>query len=595
LFGSNAAHAPAVPLQASVAALAWLGMAARGLRAFPGLAPEAILDGIDDSIFVLDSHRRVIDLNRSARVLLDLPADGPMPPGILGRPLPVVLGTCPALAAQYARTLAEPGQAAGSAGAEGPGVRVFEVHQHELKSSEGRSAGAIVAAHEVTEQQAALARQQAAALAEAREQFGSDVHSTVGQTLAYISSQTEAIRDLVHTGQTAPAIAALDHLEEIAEHSLASLRACALGLGVGRVASNGLFDVLAAYLDRFQECYGLNTHLSLPEPCEVPLTPAVEVQVIDIVREALTNTRKHAAARSVRVTVTTDDDHLQLLIDDDGCGFVAAPEADPASGTVGLKQMFERATAVGGRCEVRSQPGHGTSVILRVPLGRRVFPGGLSGLSVLIADGQRLFSEGLHNLLAACGARVVGKVHEGDHLVATTLAAHPDLILMDLVSPGGDSIAAIRSIKAALPATKIVILTVTDDVALLFAALQAGACGHLPKNVDAEVFFERLVNIARGETVLPPPLAARLLAEFSEAPASRPLTSGELTQLSARQRDVLARVSAGQTYKEIGAALYLSERTIRYHMSEILANLHLNTRAEAIAYARRAGLTNHPA
>ena len=144
-----------------------------------------------------------------------------------------------------------------------------------------------------------------------------------------------------------------------------------------------------------------------------------------------------------------------------------------------------------------------------------------------------------------------------------------------------------------LPEIKIVMLTMSGDDDDLFEAIKSGACGYLLKTQDTEEFFNQLTELARGEVPLSPGLAARILRQFGR----QQVTDIDLEQepsereyLTRRQLEVLTLVAQGLTYKEIGARLGLSERTIKYHMGEIIDRLHLDNRAQVIEYAKRSGL-----
>ena len=215
-------------------------------------------------------------------------------------------------------------------------------------------------------------------------------------------------------------------------------------------------------------------------------------------------------------------------------------------------------------------------------------------MRVLLVDDHRLFVEGLAGLLAARGIEVVGTA--GDGLAALgARELHPDLILMDIQMPRCDGLAATRLIKAELPETKVVMLTVADEDELLFTAIRNGAAGYLLKSLEADEFMRLLMGLTNGEAPFVPGLTARVLKEFARMAArggtgGLAVAGGKQRELSPRQLQILSLVARGMTYKQVGSALCLSERTIKYHMGEIIAQLRLKSRAQAVAWARRAGL-----
>ena len=214
-------------------------------------------------------------------------------------------------------------------------------------------------------------------------------------------------------------------------------------------------------------------------------------------------------------------------------------------------------------------------------------------MRVLLADDHRLLLEGLANLLAAHGIEVVALVHDGVEALALARQLRPDVALLDIRMPGGDGLTASRAIHAALPETRIVILTTSNDDDDLFEAVKSGAYGYLLKSMDAGALIDCLEGVMEGTPPFSPGLADKLLAEFGRlATASKiaGIPPAGPTALTDRQRQVLELVAAGLTYKEVGARLNLSPRTIKYHMGEIMAVLHLEHRAQVLAYAGRAGL-----
>ena len=214
-------------------------------------------------------------------------------------------------------------------------------------------------------------------------------------------------------------------------------------------------------------------------------------------------------------------------------------------------------------------------------------------MRVLIVDDSRLLVEGLTNLLAAHGFEVVATAADGEEAVAQSQRHLPDLVLMDIRMPRCDGLTATRLIKARLPETRVVMLTTSAEDDDLFEAVRSGACGYLLKSVSGDEFAASLTALEHGVPPFSPGLADKILREFarrSAGSAGGRADKGAGTGLTARQTEVLRAVAGGLTYKEVGAKLGLSERTVRYHMAEIMDALHLAHRSEVIAYAGRIGL-----
>ena len=209
-------------------------------------------------------------------------------------------------------------------------------------------------------------------------------------------------------------------------------------------------------------------------------------------------------------------------------------------------------------------------------------------MKVLLADDHPLFLEGLRNLLSLRGLEVVGVARDGFDALEKAQRLHPELILMDIQMPGLNGLAATRLIKTEMPDVKVVMLTMSGEDEDLFEAIKSGACGYLLKTEDTEEFFSLLTGLTRGEAPLSPGVASRVLEEFArlamESGLARPGEKAEI--LSGRQIQVLTLVAQGLTYKEVGTKLCLTERTVKYHMGEIIERLHLENRSQAIQYAK---------
>lgn len=211
-------------------------------------------------------------------------------------------------------------------------------------------------------------------------------------------------------------------------------------------------------------------------------------------------------------------------------------------------------------------------------------------MEILLVDDHSLFLDSLQNLLAASGHAVVGSVEDGFAALEAARRLRPDLILMDIAMPRCDGLTATRLIKAELPEIRIVILTSSEKDEHLFEAIKSGAMGYLLKSLRAVQLLEALQGIERGEPPFSPGMAARILGELSRQLSARTTSEpAEAGPLSERQKQVLTLVAQGLTYAKVAGQLHLSEVTVRYHMAEIIKALHLENRAQVIAYAARMG------
>lgn len=209
-------------------------------------------------------------------------------------------------------------------------------------------------------------------------------------------------------------------------------------------------------------------------------------------------------------------------------------------------------------------------------------------MRVLLADDHALFRAGIASLLRAWGVDVVGQAATGVQALELTRSLRPDLVLMDIAMPEANGLEATRLIKAELPETRIVIVTVSDDDEHLFEAIKSGAEGYLLKDMDESELEGTLRALEAGEPALSRGLAAKILEEFGRVAREGPAKAE--SELTARERDVLQLVAEGSTNREVGERLHLSEHTVNFHMRNIFHKLHLRNRAQAVAYAVQTGL-----
>ena len=216
-------------------------------------------------------------------------------------------------------------------------------------------------------------------------------------------------------------------------------------------------------------------------------------------------------------------------------------------------------------------------------------------MRVLIADDHPLFRDGLRSLLEARGIEVVGEARNGREALDQARRHHPDVVLMDLRMPEVNGLTATRLISAELPSVKVVILTASEDDADLFEAIKSGAQGYLFKNLDSDEFFRLLEGASQGEPALTPALARKLLGEFARpAPAQR-APAEPPSELTDREREVLDLLVQGvTTNRELAERLVVSENTVKYHLRNILDKLHVQNRAQVVAYAVRQGMVEPP-
>ena len=208
---------------------------------------------------------------------------------------------------------------------------------------------------------------------------------------------------------------------------------------------------------------------------------------------------------------------------------------------------------------------------------------------VLVADDHALFRYGLKAMLTnAEGFDVVDEAATGEEVVKKVAQAQPDIIIMDIQMPGMNGIEATRRVLESNPSIGIVVLTMFEDDDSVFAAMRAGARGYVLKGADAEEVLKVVSAVAEGEAHFGPEIARRLMGFFSAPKPAAP--SEAFPELTAREAEVLDLIAQGRNNAEIARRLYISQKTVRNHVSSVFLKLQVADRAQAIVRAREAGL-----
>jgi two-component system response regulator DegU len=210
---------------------------------------------------------------------------------------------------------------------------------------------------------------------------------------------------------------------------------------------------------------------------------------------------------------------------------------------------------------------------------------------VLIADDHALFRECLSAMLEDIeDIAVVGTVSTGDEVIEQARLLQPDVILMDIRMPFVDGIEATRKITSERLDTRIIMLTMCDDDKSLFDAIKSGANGYFLKSDSACSLVRNIRAVAKGEVLLPPTIAPRLLNEFARVATDHEKLERQSSMLTAREKDVLDLMAAGFGNKQIARKLFISEKTVRNHISNLYRKLSCNSRSQAVLTAVREGM-----
>lgn len=216
-------------------------------------------------------------------------------------------------------------------------------------------------------------------------------------------------------------------------------------------------------------------------------------------------------------------------------------------------------------------------------------------MRILIVDDHILFREGLVSLLKIQpDMQVVGEVGTVQDAIDLSINLRPDVILMDFSLPDGTGLDATRAILSSLPHTKILFLTIHDDDERLFTAIRAGAKGYLLKNLSINNLLTSLRAAEKDEAVISRSMMAKILKEFANPKGNNQNDPGNaLSNLTARELEILSELSTGATNSMIAQRLFISENTVKNHIHNILDKLDVPSRREAIRFAFRNGLTKN--
>ena len=212
-----------------------------------------------------------------------------------------------------------------------------------------------------------------------------------------------------------------------------------------------------------------------------------------------------------------------------------------------------------------------------------------AGIRVLIVDDHAVFRRGLREHLEASGLDVVGEAEDAASAVALSAETEPEVVLMDIWMPGGSGIDATRRLRATVPDTRVLILTISTEEEVVAEAILAGACGYLLKDAGGDEILAAIAAAAAGESALSPRIASVLIQRMREREPPAP-DDGDRPTLTRREREVLSLVVEGKDNNEIAAELVISAETVKTHVSSILAKLNADNRVQAAVQAVRAGL-----
>ncbi|GAC1651050.1 MAG: hypothetical protein NVS4B12_21470 [Ktedonobacteraceae bacterium] len=442
-------------------------------------------------------------------------------------------------------------------------------------------------------------------------------HTELIQMLSAFLIQLNALQTFVQEEPTdLPTVReGLNTLEQMARDALFVVRSADEDLPPVELEGVSLSEALSRLVEGTAETLEVSSRVSFNgdqgRSKEQSLSAQKERILYLIAREALYQVSYHVGVRRVRLVLTYGKDEVQMSIEDDG-KLATAEDITPLPAFIenhtenGRNEphtytaLRHRLAHLGGSLDVIAQNEQGVRILARLPyteLPQNTPPQSdissasppldeAAVLRVLIVDGQAVTRAGLHRLLDSyTGLHVVGEAADGVQAVSETLELGPQVVLLDAQLPNGQSLNALRQIKQLNLDTKVLLLAAQDREEYLYETLRAGADGYVLKDIAPDELAHALRIVASGEVLVQSQLAGRLLSRVGKQGGRAPYET-----LTARELDVLRLLARGMRNKEIAARLYVSERTVNFHLANIYQKLNVSGRTEALSKAIEQGL-----
>jgi DNA-binding NarL/FixJ family response regulator len=215
---------------------------------------------------------------------------------------------------------------------------------------------------------------------------------------------------------------------------------------------------------------------------------------------------------------------------------------------------------------------------------------GLDELRVLVVDDHDLFRTGLRNLLEEEGVNVVGEAENGETAIRLAADLAPDVVIMDLNMPGAGGVETTRRLASFAPLCRVVVLTISADDDDVMNAVMAGACGYLLKDSSIQELIAGIRAASEGESLISPQIAAKVLQRLRAQSKDADAAATIRAELSDRELEVLKLIANGKDNAQIASELFISPKTVKNHISNILMKLQIENRIQAAVYAVRSGI-----
>jgi len=451
------------------------------------------------------------------------------------------------------------------------------------------------------------------------------VHEHLVETLSSMMIQLNALQAIAsaEAQDAAPDMQAIRSglvvLEQMTRELLLEIRSASDDEPLPELVGVTLPEALSRAVEETAENLGLSSRITFSGE-ERALPGHIERLLYRTAREALNAVQQHAGVRKLRFAVNYGRDEVYMSVEDDGTSSEQSEASPGESDTVpalpflqtsssttplldGLRHYIEH---LGGSLEVNTSVEHGTRVQVRVPIVQDgqpqvstlpTVPGTASPTSplplqhkrvrVLVVDSLAVTRAGLRRLLESYpDLEVVGEAADGVQAVSETIELGPQVVVMDTQLANGQSLEALRQIKQLNLDTQVLLLSAQDREEFLYETLRAGAGGYVLKDIAPDELAQAVRAVARGEVLVQPQLAGRLLSRFGRQSRGDYLHE----TLTAREQDVLRLLARGLRNKEIAARLQVSERTVNFHLANIYQKLNVSGRTEALSKALEQGL-----
>jgi len=430
---------------------------------------------------------------------------------------------------------------------------------------------------------------------QARNRLAREIHDTLAQSLTGIIWQLNNIERSVQSGGE-QASEAIRRVRALTSECLQEARRSLWGLQSPDVPI-GLDEALQVELRKTTE-QGFRTFIDVEGQEPDPIDGECHFTVLRVAKEALSNVRHHSRAKRVNVDLNYGADSVRLTVSDDGVGFEPS-DGDSAPSQAGggfvMTSMRERIRLAAGNIKVRSAPGMGTRVEAEVPYRQGRLPNPNDAwartdtgsphsaspayrIKGLMVDDHEVVRQGIRNMLEqTLEISVVGEAGDGEAAVERVLAVHPDVVLMDIQMPKQDGVETVRKLRQLGIDTPVILLSVYVKDEYIFDCLRAGAKGYLTKDVDRAELVAAIKTVHEGGSLLQPMIANRLVERMA---------IDEAAGLSERQQEVLQLLATGARNQEIADQLFLSLRTVKFHVENLYRNLGVRTQTEAVRVAR---------